>query len=610
MLDYVGVDYPATVRDGQVIDTEEYQEQMEFSTHIITAIAALPSSPAQSELAAAAVRLDTLIRTRATGDEVSALATAMRTHIIDTYGVVVIPQQVPDLQQAAVLFHNQCSSCHGTQGQGDGPAAAALEPRPSNFHDTTRQFQRSLYGLYNTITRGVEGTAMRAFTELSDMQRWGLAFYVGSLPFTDSQRHQGEERWEQQTPFGVHTLKALTTRTAVQVMAEEGEVGLATFAYLRQHPEALAKHNETPMQFSARKLQESLDRYRQGDPKVAYELSVSAYLEGFELAETGLDAVDPALRRRIEQAMLALRTMIKQHRPVQEVETGVRQVQDLLSTAADRLQSTSLSPTMSFTSGFIILLREGLEAILVLAAIAAFLSKTGRRDATPYLHAGWIVALLLGGVTWVAASYFITISGAGRELTEGLTALLAAVILFYVGLWLHNKIHIHHWQQFIESKVRTALTGRTLWALALVSFIAVYREVFETVLFYQTLLAQAGPSGSHLVIAGFALAAVTLLVLAWLIFRFSVRLPIRLFFGVNAALMFILAVVFAGNGIAALQEAGKLPVHPVNFPRIDLLGIHPNLEALGLQVVLIAVTLVRIWWNKRRLKEEKVLTRA
>jgi high-affinity iron transporter len=302
--------------------------------------------------------------------------------------------------------------------------------------------------------------------------------------------------------------------------------------------------------------------------------------------------------------MLALRTMIKQHRPLQEVETESRQVHDLLTVAEERLQSTSLSPTMSLTSGFVILLREGLEAILVLAAIAAFLSKTGRRDATPYLHAGWIVALLLGGVTWLVASYVITISGAGRELTEGITALLAAAVLFYVGLWLHNKMHIHHWQRFIESKVRTALTGRTLWALALVSFIAVYREVFETVLFYQTLLVQAGTSSRHLVLVGCALAVVTLVALAWLIFRFSVRLPVRLFFGVNAALMFILAIMFAGNGIAALQEAGKIPVNPVNFPRIDLLGIYPNLEALGLQAILIAVTLSRIWWDKRRVKEE------
>src|SRR5690606_9729374 len=125
--------------------------------------------------------------------------------------------------------------------------------------------------------------------------------------------------------------------------------------------------------------------------------------------------------------------------------------------------------------------------------------------------------------------------------------------------------------QFIENKVRGALSGRTLWALAAVSFIAVYREVFETVLFYQALWMQSGPSSQHLVVGGFAVAAAMLVALSWVIFRFSVRLPLRLFFGANSVLLYLLAIIFAGNGVAALQEAGKLPIDPVDFPRVDLL---------------------------------------
>jgi high-affinity iron transporter len=290
--------------------------------------------------------------------------------------------------------------------------------------------------------------------------------------------------------------------------------------------------------------------------------------------------------------MMAYRTLIQQGQPPVQVKAQEQRLQELLSEAGERLENTNLSPTMSFTGGLVILLREGLEAILVLAAIAAFLIKTGRRDVLPYLHVGWISALLLGGVTWVIATYTIDISGANREVTEGVTALLAAAILFYVGLWLHNRVHAQHWQRFIQSKVRNALNGRTLWALALVSFIAVYREVFETVLFYQALWVQAGPAGQHLVVFGFVVAVVMLLALAWLIFRFSVHLPLRLFFSANAALLYVLAFVFLGNGIAALQEAGQLPVNPVNFPEIGLLGIHPNLEVLGLQGLLILFTLL------------------
>ena len=94
-----------------------------------------------------------------------------------------------------------------------------------------------------------------------------------------------------------------------------------------------------------------------------------------------------------------------------------------------------------------------------------------------------------GGVTWLAASYLITLSGADREITEGVTALLAAAMLLYVGFWMHRHAHAARWKAFIETRVASALSGRTMWALGSISFLAVYREAFETVLFYQALLA-------------------------------------------------------------------------------------------------------------------------
>jgi len=245
-------------------------------------------------------------------------------------------------------------------------------------------------------------------------------------------------------------------------------------------------------------------------------------------------------------------------------------------------------------------LREGLEAILLLAVVVAFLIKTDRRYALKYIHIGWVTALLLGIATWVAAAYVVDISGASREVTEGVTALLAAAILLYVGLWLHNKLQARRWKEFIETKVQGAFEGGTLWGIALVAFIAVYREVFETVLFYQALWLQTGNGGQSMVVLGFVVAAVVLVVLSWLIFRFSVRLPLRLFFAINSVLLYALAVVFAGKGIAALQEAGKLPVTRIEFPTIDLLGIYPNLQALGLQVTLILAAVAVLVLSRRR----------
>lgn len=600
MLDYVGVDYPRTVQNHQVADPAEYAEQQEFSDQIENLVRELPPEPAKEALQGKARDLAILIRDKAEGEKVSALASEMRLAIMDAYQVSATPRRLPDLRTAAALYQNHCAACHGMEGRGDGPLAANLQPTPNNFHDTRRQFQRSLYGLYNTITMGVDGTGMQGFTQLSDEERWALAFLVGSFPFTETQREQGAELWH--TRSADHKdwdLKSLTTLTPNQVAARSGEKGLNMLAYLRSQPKALAETGETPLQFSIRKLEESLARYRAGDGKAAYELAVSAYLEGFELAEAGLSAVDSGLRGHIEEEMGNYRTLIQQRAPVQTVADQEQQLQGLLAEAEERLNSGTLSPTMSFVSAFIILLREGLEAILVLAAIAAFLVKTERRDSLPYLHAGWTSALALGVVTWMIAAYFIDISGASRELTEGVTALLAAVILFYVGLWLHNKTHARRWKQFLEGKVRGALGGRTLWALAAVSFIAVYREVFETVLFYQALWMQSGPGSQHLVVTGFVAAAAMLVALSWLIFRFSVRLPLRLFFGANSVLMYLLAIVFAGNGVAALQEAGKLPIDPVNFPRVGLLGIYPNLQSLGLQAALLSFAIVWAIYSHR-----------
>jgi high-affinity iron transporter len=206
--------------------------------------------------------------------------------------------------------------------------------------------------------------------------------------------------------------------------------------------------------------------------------------------------------------------------------------------------------------------------------------------------------------TWWVAAYVVDISGASRELTEGITALLAAAILLYVGLWLHNKLQAQRWKEFIESKVQGAFEGGTLWGIALVAFIAVYREVFETVLFYQALWLQAGRGGQHMVVVGFVVAAVALVVLSWLIFKFSVRLPLRAFFAINSVLLYALAVVFAGKGIAALQEAGQLPVTSITFPTIDLLGIYPNLQALGLQAALILVAVAVVVLSRRKAVSE------
>lgn len=595
LIDYVGVDYAEAVADGAVVNADEYREMQDFTAGIVQQAADLPANPARGGVQAQAAGLAGLIGSRAPAAQVAALTTAMRLALVDAWKVTVVPRQAPDLQRGAVLYAQHCAACHGEQGAGDGPLAAAMQPPPIDFSDRARYRQRTLYGLYNTITRGVADTAMQAYHELPAADRWALAFYVGSLAAADVPRDAADVLLDDPALQALLSVQTLTVTTPAGAAAQYGADGARLMDWLRANPAALFTQ-DSPLQFSRHRLDAVLAAYRRGERERAYQLAVEAYLEGFELIEQGLNAVDADLRVEIENAMTGLRTSIRQGAPLAVLEGDIVGVKGLLDTAAGRLDGLGLSGVTAFTSAFFILVREGLEALLVVAALAAFLVKTEHRNNMRYLHYGWIGALAVGFFTWLASVYLIEISGAGREITEGVAALLATVVLFYVGFWLHDKTSAAQWKRFIETNVRRALSAGTLWGLAGLSFIAVYREVFETILFYQALWVQTDANGKSMTLAGFGAGVLVLAVLAWVIMRYSARLPLRQFFSFTGILMFVLALVFAGKGVAALQEAGYIPVSPVSVPRIDLLGIYPNLQGLLLQLALLLLALF-LWYG-------------
>ncbi len=599
-LDYLAVDYGGAVKDGRVLDQSEYDEQIEFATSVGGMIARLPARPERAALQATAAGLLGAIRDKRPADEVSAVATDLRRRIIDLYDVRVAPRQVPDLRPAAADFATHCAVCHGATGHGDGPAARGLDPPPADLTDSARMGEHSLFGLYNTITLGIKGTAMAGFPTLDEARRWALAFYVGTLGTPAAERERGAALWRDPARRGpVRDLRALVLATPREVAARSGRDAAAVLAYLASDPAALAAGRESPLDLSTRLIGESLDAYRRGDATRAHQLAITAYLEGFELVEGSLTGADAGLKSRVEAEMLRYRTLIQSRAPREATEAQARTILGLLGTARERLDAARLSPVATFLSALVILLREGLEAILVLAALVATLVKSGRREALRYVHAGWIGALALGGLTWVAASYAVTLSGAGREVTEGVTALLAAAVLLYVGFWMHRNAQAARWTAYLHSQVQAALSGRTRWALASIAFLAVYREAFETVLFYQALWIDAGPAGRVAVLGGFAAAAVGLTLLAWLILKVGLRLPVNWFFGLGAALMAVLAVVLAGKGIAALQQAGRLPIEPVNLPTIPSLGVYPTWQGVLTQLALVALIVVAVAASRR-----------
>jgi high-affinity iron transporter len=585
------------VADGRVRNATEYEEMLDFTGTLVSLADQLPKAAAAGELRKKAEQLRLLVESKAEAGAVSWLAGDMRQQLIRIYGLSVVPRQVPDLARGQAIYAQRCVACHGIEGRGDGPLANSLDPHPTDFTDLKRYRERTLYGLFNTISQGVPGTAMNSFAALPESDRWALAFYVGQLAPAAHQAQLVSVSGSLATRIGPYEL---TTLTPAEAEARFGTAGARQMAWLRMHPDELFGNDSAQgVDLTLQKLEASLSAYRKGDAKGAHELAVSAYLDGFEMLEGSLDAVNSDLRHRIEAAMTQYRALIKKGADPDVLAQRFQQLETLLASARQALASQGLSPATAFTSALVILLREGLEAILVLAALAAFLLKTGRRDGLRYLYLGTGGALVLGLLTWFVSSRVITLGGAGRELTEGLAALFAAAMLFYLGFWLHSKTSAAQWKRFIQGSVNKALSKGTLWGLAGLAFIAVYREIFETVLFYQALWMQAGRAGQGTILIGFLAAAALLLVLAWLILRYSTSLPLRQFFSVTTIFMFVLAVVFAGKGIAALQEAGKLPMNLVDLPSIELLGIYPNLEGLGVQLAMVLLAVLLLWRGGR-----------
>ena len=259
MLDYVSVDYPETVKNGAVQDEAEYKEQAEFAAQVLALLQQLPVVDGKEALLANAKTLIDRIAAKAPGAEVAGLARSLAGDVVQRYALTVTPKQPPDLARAAALFHANCVACHGAQGRGDGPAARGMDPLPSNFHDAARMDKRSIHGLYNTVTLGVNGTPMRGFGELSEADRWALAFYTSGLRHTPAQREQGKALWHRGTGKAeLGDLRRLVTATPAEVSAGGRSDLDAVRAYLTAHPEALASAAPAPLAVAREKRAQAL----------------------------------------------------------------------------------------------------------------------------------------------------------------------------------------------------------------------------------------------------------------------------------------------------------------------------------------------------------------
>ena len=601
LLDYVAVDYAGAVDRGQVKSQTEYAEMTEFAASITERLTRLPASPAKAALVAGAARLRSLIAKKGAPDEVARLAHGLAADLLKAYPIALAPGGAPDLLRGATLFAQNCAGCHGMNGDGRGPDAAKLATPPIAFADVARARQRSAFALYQVIDQGIDGTAMQSFESLPSDDRWALAFYAGRFAFTDAMAAEGERFWKNDASLRrrIPDLATLAGLTPQALAAEIGQAKAdAVMAYLRRHPDAVMQSAAGSLTVARTKLAQSLAAYRAGDRRTARELALSAYLDGFEPVEPTLTARDATLMGHIEAAMGEFRAALQDGRPVDEIATRVQVLDGLFDDAETALSPDAASSASTFIGAFTILLREGLEALLIVVAMIAFLRKADRAEVLPYVHGGWIGALLAGALTWAVATYAIGISGASRELTEGFGSLFAAVVLLSVGIWMHGKAQADQWQRYIRERMSRALSRQSAWFLFGLAFVVVYREVFETILFYAALWTQ-GNGGMLLAGAGSAVGLLGLI--AWAMLSYSRDLPIAKFFSYSAWLMAALTVVLAGKGVAALQEAGIIDIAPLaGAPRVTMLGLFPTWQSVSAQLAMILAVAAGFLLNRRR----------
>ena len=345
-------------------------------------------------------------------------------------------------------------------------------------------------------------------------------------------------------------------------------------------------------------LQELLAHYEGGDFDSAYAASRTAYLDSYEYIEIPLRPIDPDFTLEVEYQFAELRNLIKRQAGYAEVQEGVTAIERSLD-ESERLVTGSgqIAPLIAFFASFAIIFREGLESVLILGAILTYLEASRNTKLKPYVYYGIAAGVVATGITWVIASYVIEISGANRELIEAIAALSATAVLFYVSFWILNKIEHKKWMEFVKAKVWQATTTGSAMVFVMLAFFTIYREGFETVLFYQAMFGFAKYLESFVGL-GFVLGMASLLAIYFVMRRLGRRLPLRVLFGLTMGIGAYLSIAFLGNAVRELQVLDIVPYTSMlgTVPRLDInlaamTGIYPTLETVVAQLVLLSVYL-------------------
>jgi high-affinity iron transporter len=567
---------------------------------------------------------------------------------LGTEGALDLPTKPISIADGKQIYDKNCASCHGALGLGDGAAAKGMSPPPpavgtrGTMHDVTPAL------MYRIVSVGIAGTPMAGWAEkLTADERWDVVGYINSLRTTPQQIAEGEGLYTQRCvtchgPTGsddgasaqmlsklppelgsfawqversdaqiANAIKSGAPGTAMPPSRDLTDAELVTMvAYVRT---LTSKQSQTQMAGASRGardrveasrevmklLDEALTASRAGRTSDAGDRAFDAYI-AFEPLETPARAKNPGLVANLERQFADFKGAVKSS-DVRRAEQSRDAIAAGLPTILE-LTRPATGKWGAFLQSFLIIVREGFEAILVIGAVVAFLLKTGHRERLRSIWVGVAAALVASAATAVVLATVLRAVPASREVLEGATMLIAVAVLFSVSYWLISKVEAAKWQQFIRGKVNAALEHGGGTALAFVAFLAVYREGAETALFYQALFNEGQGAGLPIslgIVVGFGVLAV----IFTLFYRFGVRIPLRPFFATTSVLLYYMAFVFMGKGIRELQEGNVMSITVIpGFPHVEALGLFPSVETIlgqALLIVLFVFALAKTFWPHR-----------
>jgi high-affinity iron transporter len=461
---------------------------------------------------------------------------------LGTAGAMDLPTGPLDTARGLQLYTQNCASCHGDRGLGDGVAAAASPlPVPAiGSKSKTPDLTPAL--AYNVVSVGIRGTPMASFAAtLSPQDRWNVVNYIYTLRGT-----------KMELPAAPDATSAPGAPAARSVLAL---------------------------------LDSALEFAKKGRTADAGDRAFDAYI-AFEPLETPARARQPGLVASMERHFADFKGALRG----KDLSVAQR-ARDAIALDLPRIVELT-KPTGSglgaFFQSFLIILREGFEAILVIGAVVAFLIKTGNRDRLHSIWMGIALGLVASALMAVILQTVFAHLPMSREIIEGVTMLAAVAVLFSVSYWLISKVEAAKWQKFIREKVSSALDHGGGKALAIVAFLAVFREGAETALFYQALFSEG--SGAVPLILGIVVGGMALAVIFTLFYRFGVRIPMRPFFTITSVLLYYLAFVFIGKGVRELQEGDVIGITVLRgWPSVPSMGVFPSMETLIAQGILLAL---------------------